>query len=331
MPNFKSPAFAQLRRLFRGTQAAGSSAAQQRWQWGLFWALLSPLFLGTIPILAKVAYAAGVDVLTVVAFRTLFAASILWTAVLLFKRAFMFSSSPAIISSLVAGAINGVGSIFFYASLTRIDASLGQLVNITYLIFVTMLLRMAGQTISFLTLFRTFLAIGGIYILTQGGLGEPDWVGVGLMAVGALMYAIHLVLSQRILFDTPAPTMALYAMTAMALVVTLVWLTNPGDVTAVSTAGWQAILLMGLVTGLSRLTLFLGVKHLGSMQTALLGILEVVVSIILAILFLGERFTPLQWLGALLLLISVLLVRYERNVPKFIDWWKFIWQPRLKK
>ncbi len=331
MPNSDSPITAQLRRFFSGSQTNLTNASQRRWQTGLFWALVSPLFLGTIPILAKMAYAAGVDVLTVVAFRTIFAALILWTAVLLFKRQFIMSSSPAVLSSLVAGGINGIGSLFFYASLTRIDASLGQLINITYLIFVTILLRLAGQNISLLTFFRTLLAVGGIYILTQGGLGEPDWIGVGMMAIGALMYAIQLVLSQRILFDIPAPTMALYAMTAMAAVVTVAWLTNPGDVTAVSIVGWRAILLMGLVTGLSRLTLFLGVKHLGSMQTALLGILEVVVSIILAIIFLGERFTLVQWLGAAVLLISILLVRYERNVPKFIDWWKFIWQLRLRK
>lgn len=85
---------------------------------------------------------------------------------------------------------------------------------------------------------------------------------------------------------------------------------------------------MGLVTALSRLTLFLGVKRLGSMQTALLGVLEVIVSIVLAILFLGERLTAVQWLGALLLIICVLLVRYERNVPKFIDWWQIILRRR---
>ncbi|MCA9975606.1 MAG: DMT family transporter, partial [Anaerolineales bacterium] len=194
---------------------------RRRWQRGLFWALLSPLFLGTVPILAKLAYAANVNVLTVVAFRTLFAAGMLWGAVLLFRRQLARSSWPAVLSSLFAGAINGIGSLFFYSSLTRIDASLGQLINVTYLLFVTLLLRLAGQAVSLLTLLRTGLAILGIYILTQGGLGTPDWLGVGMMAVAALMYAIQLVLSQRILCDIPAPTMALYAMTAMAAVVTV--------------------------------------------------------------------------------------------------------------
>lgn len=323
----------QLRRLFeRGSADTDAKlAARRRWRRGLFWAILSPVFLGISPVLAKVAYAAGVGVSTVVAFRTIFAALILWGAVLIFKREYVHSSTPAVLSSLLAGAINGVGSLFFYSSLTRIDASLGQLVNITYLIYVTALLRLFGQAISWLTLFRTGLAILGIYILTQGALGTPDWLGVGMMATAALMYAIQLVLSQRILYDIPAPSMALYAMTAMAGVVTIAWLVAPTDLGQVSFAGWRAIFLMGLTTGLSRLTLFLGVKHLGSIQTALLGMLEVVVSIALAYVLLGERLTWIQGVGAVVLIASILLVRFERGVPKFVDWWKLFWQFRLRK
>jgi len=303
----------------------------RQWREGLFWALLSPVFLGSIPIFAKLAYAAGADVLTVVAFRTLFAAAVLWTAVLLFARRYIRSSTLGILSSLLAGSVNGLGSLFYYASLNRIDASVGQLVNISYLIFVTILLRLIGHSISRLTLLRTGLAIFAIYLLTAGGLSMPDWVGAGMMLVAAFTYAFQLVLSQRIMYDVPAPTMTLYAITAMAGVVALPWLLFSPHVAIVPTVGWEAILLMGLATAVSRLTLFLGVQKLGSMQTALLGVLEVVVSIVLAILFLGEHLTAVQWLGALILLGSVLLVRYERNVPRFIDWWQIIWRWRLPK
>jgi drug/metabolite transporter (DMT)-like permease len=299
---------------------------QQQWNLGLLWGLLSPLFLGIVPVLAKVAYAAGVNVLTVVAFRTVIAALFLWAGMLLFKRELIRSSTPAVISSMIAGGINGLGSIFFYTSLTRIDASLGQLVNISYLVFVTVFLRLAGQTISLLTIGRTILTIGAIYLLTRGGAGPADWLGVGMMLIAAITYAIQLVLSQRILLDIPAPTMTLYAITAMAAVVTVAWFFAPGDITLVSTAGWQAIGLMALVTALSRLTLFLGVKAMGSIQTALLGVFEVVVTVAIAAVFLGERLTMLQWVGAAVLLMSILLVRFEKGVPRFVDWWQFLWR-----
>ena len=301
------------------------------WQMGLVWALLSPVFLGTVPILAKLAYATGANVLTVVTFRTLFAASIMWIATGLFARKYIRSSLPAIISSLVAGGINGVGSIFFYASLTRIDASVGQLINITYLIFVTIFLRLAGQSISWLTMLRTGITIFAIYLLTQGGLGPADWIGVGMMLVAAISYAIQLVFSQRILLDIPAQTMTLYAITAMAGVVSIAWIFQPTSLATVNSAGWNAILLMGLATALARLTLFLGVKSLGSIQTALLGVFEVIVTIGIAAVLLHERLTFIQWTGAAILVIGILLVRYERNVPPFIDWWQIVWKWKLRK
>lgn len=301
------------------------------WQLGLLWGLLSPLFLGVVPILAKVAYATGVNVLTVVAFRTVIAAVFLWLGMLLFKRNLIRSSLPAVASSMIAGAINGLGSIFFYSSLTRIDASLGQLVNISYLVFVTVFLRLAGHTVSLLTILRTLLAVGAIYLLTRGGASPADWLGVGMMLFAAITYAIQLVLSQRILLDIPAPTMTLYAITAMAVVVTAAWFIAPVNLTLVSIAGWQAIGLMALVTALSRLTLFLGVKAMGSMQTALLGVFEVVVTIAIAAVFLGERLTWLQWMGAAILLVSIFLVRFEKGVPRFIDWWQILWRRSLFK
>lgn len=312
-------------------EEASAQINSQQWNIGLLWGLLSPVFLGIVPILAKVAYAAGVNVLTVVAFRTVIAAALMWLGMLLFRRQLIYSSVPAILSSLIAGAINGLGSIFFYTSLTRIDASLGQLVNISYLVFVTVFLRLAGQTVSLLTIARTGLTIGAIYLLTRGGAGPADWLGVGMMLFAAITYAIQLVLSQRIMLDIPAPTMTLYAITAMAAVVTFAWFLAPDDLGLVSTAGWQAIGLMALVTALSRLTLFLGVKAMGSIQTALLGVSEVVVTIAIAAVFLGERLTWVQWVGAVILLVSIFLVRFEKGVPRFIDWWQFLWRRFLPK
>ncbi len=311
-------------------QAKDSYMQNTRWQKGLFWALLSPIFLGLIPIFAKIAYSAGVDVLTVVAFRTLIAAIIIWVGMLIFKRDLIYSSTPAILSSLFAGAINGIGSLFFYASLTHIDASVGQLVNISYLVFVTMFLRIAGHSISWLTILRVGFTIFAIYLLTQGGQGASDKIGVAMMVIAALTFAIQLVLSQRIMLDIPAQTMTLYAVTAMAFVVTIAWLIAPKEASAVSFAGWRAIILMGLATALSRLTLFLGVKNLGSIQTALLGVFEVVVTIGIASVFLNESLTLVQWLGAAVLLFSIFLVRFERGIPRAVDWWQIFWRWRIK-
>lgn len=301
------------------------SGPNLQWNRGLVWALLSPLFLGVVPITAKVAYKFGVDPITVAALRTVIAAVVLWSIILLFARSLAVSSVPAMASSMLVGGINGLGSLFYYSSISRIDASLGQLINITYLIFVTILLRLLGHKISRLTLGRMGIAMAAIYLLTNGGTGEPDWVGVGFMLIAAFSYAIQLVFSQRIMVDIPAPTMAVYAMTGMAAVVSAAWLVVRPAVGHVAIGGWSAVLFMGVATAASRLTLFLGVKHLGSLQAALLSMGEMLVTVLLAMLLLGERLTAVQLIGALLLIASILLVKYERNVPSF-DWWAILYK-----
>jgi drug/metabolite transporter (DMT)-like permease len=60
--------------------------------------------------------------------------------------------------------------------------------------------------------------------------------------------------------------------------------------------------------------LFLGVKHIGGMQTALLGLGELLVAILFSHLLLDERLTVLQWIGMGGLGISLLLVWFERPI-----------------
>ena len=50
---------------------------------------------------------------------------------------------------------------------------------------------------------------------------------------------------------------------------------------------------MALITFFSRLTLFMGIKHLGGLQTALLGLAELFVTVILAQVWLGEHLSIL--------------------------------------
>jgi drug/metabolite transporter (DMT)-like permease len=76
------------------------------------------------------------------------------------------------------------------------------------------------------------------------------------------------------------------------------------------------VLMLTLVTFFSRLTLFTGVKHLGGLQTALLGLSELLVTLILSQIWLRESLTWLQWIGAALMTLSIFLVALEKPEPR---------------
>jgi drug/metabolite transporter (DMT)-like permease len=293
-------------------------------------AFLSPIFLGLAPFFAKMAYRAGAEAYTVIAMRMVLAAAVLWIAYLLYGRRYIRTWWLGIAMSSLAGVINGLGSICYYQGLTSVDASLASIINISYLVFVTMILRIIGQAVSRVTVVRLVLASVAVYLLSFTPGVSVDTRGVALLILGALAYALQLVIGQRALYDLPAPTMTLYSMTAMALVVVMASAFAGGPQLASLTGpGWHALLAFAGVTALSRLALFYGVKNLGSVQTATLGVSEVLVTLLFSFAFLGESLAGQQWMGAGLMILTVVLLTAEKGVPRLVPFPIIPWVIRI--
>jgi drug/metabolite transporter (DMT)-like permease len=281
---------------------------------GIRAALASAFLLGLAPVLGRQAILSGFSPLAVVALRTGLAAALLFVIVALFKRPFLFIYPVGLAGCALAGVINGFGSIFYYMALARLPASIGQILYSLYPFFLAFWLLLDRHPISRITIFRIALATLAILLLTSGHSDEIDWIGVLMMLAGSLLYALHLPINQRVLYDVPAPTVTLYTLLAMSAVVIPAFLLFDPKLPA-SEVSWWPVIGLTLVTFFARLTLFLGVKHLGGMQTALLGLSELLVAIIFSHLWLGESLTPLQWLGAAGLAVSLLLVRIDAAPP----------------
>jgi drug/metabolite transporter (DMT)-like permease len=281
---------------------------------GIRAALLSALLLGTTPILGKIAYADGMNPYSLTAIRTLIAAGILWLFYLSTKknRRFIYIYPAGLLIAATAGTLNGASSLLYYNGLTMIDAGVGQMLYSLYPLFVVMIRRLDGQRVSNWTKVRLGLALLAVMLLITPRGGNVDWIGAALMLGAGLMYALHLAVSQRVLYEMPAPTVALYVLTAMTAVVWAAYLLH--GPTAVPLAGLPPTMMLAGITVVSRLLLFLGVKQLGSIQTALLGVTEILVAVVLSTVVLGEQLVGRQWIGAVILIISLLLIIFEPGI-----------------
>jgi drug/metabolite transporter (DMT)-like permease len=290
----------------------------QHQQNGIRAALLSALLLGTTPILGKLAYQGGLDPYSLTATRTLIAAGVMWFFYIAIpsNRKFIYIYPAGLLISFSAGALNGLSSLLYYNGLTRIDAGVGQMLYSLYPLFVVILRRLDGQRVSNWTKVRLAMAIVAITLLVRTGSGQVDLIGAGLMIGAGFMYAWHLAASQRVLYEMPAPTVTLYVLTAMASVVCVAYLIH--GPTPISTQGVPPMLGLAIVTVFSRLLMFLGVKRLGSVQTALLGATETLIAVGLAIMLLGEQLVMRQWIGAMILMTSLILIIFEPGMGKSI-------------
>jgi drug/metabolite transporter (DMT)-like permease len=282
---------------------------------GIGAALSSALFLGLAPIFGKQAIILGFSPLAVVALRTILAASLLLLIMALFKRPFLYIYPAGLLGCGLAGALNGLGSLLYYIALGRLSVSMGQLLYSLYPIFLVAWMVIDRQPPSRLTWLRMGVAFGGIFFLTLSNSVQVDWIGVALMLGASIMYAIHLPINQRVLYDIPAPTVTLYTLLAMSAVVVPAYLLFDRHLPG-SSVSWMPILALTLVTFFSRLMLFLGVKTLGGIQTALLGLSELFVSITVGHFWLHDSLNPTQWLGAGLLALSLLLIGFEKIMPE---------------
>jgi drug/metabolite transporter (DMT)-like permease len=282
---------------------------------GISAALASALFLGFAPIFGKQSILLGFSPLAVVAIRTGIAALLLLVIMAVFRRQFFYIYSLGLYGCLLAGFINGMGSILYYSALARLHAGIGQLLYSFYPLFVALWLMLDRQPINKLTLVRLGISIPGAFLLLGFAQEQIDPIGAAMMVASAVLYALHLIINQRILYEVPAPTVTFYTLVAMAGTVIAAYLIFNPQLPASETS-WLPLIALALITFASRITLFMGVKHLGGLQTALLGLGELIVTIVVATLWLRESLTQIQWVGAFLLALNLFLVNFDRPTPE---------------
>lgn len=300
---------------------------------GILAAFSSAFFLGLAPVFGKLAINLGFTPLAVVALRTSLAAITLTIVILIFYRQYLYIFSVGLAGCLLAGAINGLGSVLYYLALERLNASVGQLLYSLYPLFVAIWLALDHQTPSRLTLIRIGLAMVAVVLLTSLPERSADPIGVLMMLGAATLYAMHLPINQRVLFEAPAPTVALYTLLAMSAVVVPAYLIFDHAYPS-GNVSLQPILGLTFVTVFSRLALFLGVKKIGGMQTALLGLAELLVAVAFSSWLLNENLSPLQWIGAAALGVSLALALMEAPAPPArgkTGWLSWIRAPGLSK
>jgi drug/metabolite transporter (DMT)-like permease len=282
---------------------------------GITAALSSAVFLGMAPIFGKLAMASGFSPLAVIGVRTTLAALFMLTLTIFKMRSYFYIYPVGLVGCLLAGFVNGLGSILYYTALSRLDAGVGHILYSFYPLFVALWLLLDHQAITRITMLRLAITLPAAFLLILPGQKAVDLLGALMMLGSAILYALHMLINQRILFEAPAPTVTLYTLLAMAATVDLAFLTTHQTLPDFHVTWWPVI-AMAAITFFSRITLFLGIKHLGGLQTALLGLAELFVTVFLAQTWLGEHLVPLQWIGAGLLILSLVLVGSDHAAPQ---------------
>jgi drug/metabolite transporter (DMT)-like permease len=265
---------------------ASSSRDEAR---GLSLVALSTLAYSVLPILGKLAYAAGVRPLPLLAWRYVIAAAL----IAMLER----GPRPPLRERVRLWAIGSVfvlNSIAYFRALEEIPASVIALVLYTYPVIVLLLAALAGVE-----------RFTGRALLAPKGAPLP-LSGIAWALAAALVYASYIVLSSRFGAGVPARVLALHLAQAAAVLCVALGLAGGGLALPIDWRGLMAVAGIGVVSTVVAMTAFLaGMALVGPTRASVLSSLEVVVTLALAHVLLGERLSPWQWAGAALILGAV--------------------------
>ncbi len=292
---------------------------------GVALCLIAAAGFGAMAIFAKEAYAAGTGTVTLLAVRFTLAAAVLWTLVLLRRisllsprrrgRAVRIPLRPRTVAiGLLLGAAYAVEAAAYFAALRRIDAALASLLLYLYPGMVAVAATLLGvdrptpRRLAALGLTTT----GAVLAVAGAGTGAIDPLGAGLAVLAAVLYSAYILLSDRAVAHVDPLTVTSLVATGAALCFAVGGLATGVLDLGLGPRAWAAAGALAVVSTVLPIAAFLaGMRRVGPATAAILSTGELVVTVALAVLLLGERLAPAQAGGAALVLAGVVLLQWR--------------------
>ena len=269
----------------------------------------------TLAIFAKLGYAAGLGTEQTLAFRFLLAAMGMIVIAMVIGQNPLRLRRNQLLTLFGLGAIVYTGqSLTYFIALRTLPASLVVLIAYIYpsLVVVAgwLFLRRSVSLWHWVALTASF---AGVAMLVGGAPFQLSWALVWplvLALASPTIYTGYILIGERVMSSVPAVAASAVIMSGAALAFCLLAALNHELALPRSVNGWAVAIGIALIPTMVAISLFLaGLPRVGAARAALLSTLEPVVTVVLAVLVLGDRLSIVQVIGGVLVILAVILVQ----------------------
>jgi len=266
---------------------------------------------GTNPLFALPLLHAGIDAMTVLFLRYFFAIPLLALIMVARGRGFGLRRGQ-VVPVMVMGILMALSSLTLYVSYAYIGAAIASTLLFIYPILVTLIMAVCfGERPSLLTIASIVLALTGIALLYRGEGGVTlAWQGLLLVALSALSYAIYLVgVNRPGLKEIPTLKLTLYVISSGLLLFAFSFDTSCFAVLGQRPVLWLCAFGMALFpTALSLISTSAAIQRIGSTPVAIMGALEPVTAVAIAVMLFSEVLTLRLAIGMVLVIVAVTMI-----------------------
>jgi len=273
--------------------------------------LASAAAFGTLSILGKLAYSAGLNVEQLLAFRFVLAAIGMWALALAVRQnPLHLTRDQAVPLVVLGGVLYTAQALTYFTALRTLPASLCVLIVYLYpsLVVIGGWLFLHRQ-LSVWHVAAVVASFAGVVLLV-GGAEFQLATGLVFVFAALLVYTTFIFLGERFMADVPPVAASAVMMSGTAVVLCAIAAIE-GRLALPSTAGgWAVGAAIAVVPTMIAISLFLaGLPRIGAARAALLSTVEPVVTVGLAVTLLGDRFSIGQAIGGALVLVAVVIVQ----------------------
>ena len=287
-------------------------------RFGTAMVLASATGFGTLSILAKLGYASGLGTQQMLACRFLLAAvGMVAIAALAGQNPLLLGRSNLLTLLSMGGLFYSAQSLTYFLALRTLPASLVVLIAYIYPSLVVaagwLFLKRAITAKHGAALAASFL---GLALLVGGTHFQFTWALL-LALASPVVYTGYILVGERVMGSVPALAASAVIMVGAAVGFSLIAAVTNELTLPRSLSGWAVVLALALLPTMLAITLFLaGLPRVGASRAALLSTWEPVVTVMLAVVLLGDRLSMLQVLGGMLVLLAVVVVQSAQLWPR---------------
>jgi drug/metabolite transporter (DMT)-like permease len=283
--------------------------------------LVAASLYGVLNAVVKLAYQAGLSFEQVTYSQYIYGALGLLLVVLV-TRSFRKLTAKAAIRLCLIGVLGlGGTSLFLYASLNRIPASMA-LVLLFQFTWISLVIEkwFLKKDITFKQVAAAVIILLGtlcVLHLQSLNLSGKTFIGMAFGFGAAICYSIFLIGSSVLPKEIPPFYQSFIMVFVNVIFLSLFFSPSMGGGSLNPFSGiWKwGILLGAMGQFFPPLLITYGAPIVGGTMTSILGSVELPVGVLFSGLFLGEPITALQWFGIVLILAGILLTQIPMKKP----------------
>ncbi len=282
---------------------------------GILAGIFASICYGTNPLGALYCYQEGLNAMSTVFYRYVWAVLMMAVVMVASRRSFRLAKKEYAVC-LGLGLFFVSSSLLLFLSFNYMDAGMASTILFSYPIMVAVIMTVFfHERVTVSTVTSLVLAVAGVVMLSHGE-GGASVMGVVLVLASSLTYAVYIVAINRLDVKISSITLTFYV-----AVVAVFALFVAGEfglcgglqlLPSARAALWSAQL--GLFpTVLSLIFINISIKLVGSTPAAIMGALEPLTAVCIGVMVFGEHLTGKLILGMAMILTAVMLIILNNN------------------